>query len=253
MNADDRSIIQRRCGIVECIQRAMRRACGDVFAFTEQSGRDLAAEYLLTVRVAEVIAEQFERSVRVQLEMRTKKFATECFPLFTSPPTERGFKRRTTVRKHRDIEKRSGRIDVAVSMNGAQQHPVCAIEVKRLKPNRKLVREDLERNAAYFLLRDEFGNRPMIEFSAFAALHRYRSGRRETDLEKVRKLYRSRVQQVSLPEGVVSRIIVFPAEELRHPICNDEVQEIDTESYLMIGVIVLFHWADHDDALVSTT
>ena len=48
--------IQRRRDIIGCIRTAMEQACDDMFRFTEQSGRDLAAEYLLTVRVAEAIA-----------------------------------------------------------------------------------------------------------------------------------------------------------------------------------------------------
>lgn len=229
------------------IRTAMGRACKDMFRFTEQSGCDLAAEYLLTVRVAEAIAEHSAMLLKVRLEMRTKKFATQCFPLLKHTPSGDPLRPKSVLRRRRDITHRPGRIDVAVMTDCVgDEQPVCAIEVKRLTPSDKLVRQDLERNAAYFALRNQIGERPLLEFTALAALHRYRSGYRGVeDIQKARKLYERRTLKITLPEGVTSQVHVFSADELEEPIYNFEAAEVDQDAYLLMGIIIVFHWAEH--------
>ncbi len=226
----------------------MGRACHDMFEFTEQSGRDLAAEYLLSVRVAEAIADRFSPSLKVRLEMKTKKFATHCFPLLRRMPTRDRLLPRSVLRERKDSTARPGRIDVAVMKDGqGDERPVRAIEIKRLNPSDKRVRDDLGRNAAYFALRNKFDDRPLLEFAAFAALHGYRRGYRKQDLQKARELYERRVRKVALPIGVSSRVHVFPVDKLEEPIYDFEVEEVHQEAYMLMGIVVIFHWAEHGD------
>lgn len=230
------------------IREGMGQACKDMYRFTEQSGCDLAAEYLLTIRVAEAIAKRSKLPRKVHIEMRTKKFATQCFPLLKHLPSGDRLRPVTIFQRRRDISHRPGRIDVAVMTDGVgDEQPVCAIEVKRLNPSDKLVRQDLERNAAYFALRDQIGERPLLEFTAFAALHRYRSGYRTEDIQKARELYERRTRKITLPEGVTSRVEVFSVDELRKAICDFEVGEVNLDAFLLMGIIVVFHWAEHSD------
>jgi hypothetical protein len=226
----------------------MNRACWDIFQFTEQSGRDLAAEYLLSVRVAEAIAQDFGSLLKVHLEMKTRKFATHCFPLMKYVQTGDRLRPRSVLRERKESTVRPGRIDVAVMRDGpGDEQPVCAIEIKRLNPSDKLVREDLERNAAYFSLRNQIDDRTLIEFAAFAALHRYRPGYRTQDLEKARRLYERRAGKIALPTGVCRTVQVFQVDKLEEPVYNFEVEEVDQEAYMLMGIVVVFHWAEHGD------
>lgn len=230
----------------------MSRACWDMFQFTEQSGRDVAAEYLLTVRVAEAIAQDFGVSLKVHLEMKTNKFATHCFPLIKYVQTGGPLRRRSVHRERKEIAVRPGRIDVAVMGLGQRdEQPVCAIEIKRLNASDKFVREDLERNAAYFSLRNQTNDRPLIEFTAFAALHRYRPGYRTQDLEKARGLYERRAEKIALPRGVCRTVQVFQVDNLEQPVYNFEVEEVDQDAYMLMGIVVVFNWAEHGDDELS--
>lgn len=249
MNIDSTAVIQRRRRILESIRKAMRRACNDMFRFTEQSGRDLAAEYLLTVRIAEAIAEDFSPLLKVHLEMRTHKFATQCLRLLKKVFTVDPARSRTVFRKGQDIAKRPGRIDVAVSAGDGEELSICAIEVKRLNPSGGLVRKDLERNAAYFALRNEFGDPPTVEFTAFAAFHRYRPGYRVEDINRARSLYRRWMEKVDLRNGVASHLEVIPVDQLREPEYNPEAREVDMNPYLMMGILIIYYWADHGNEI----
>jgi hypothetical protein len=123
---DAKRVTARRERILESIRDAFRVVINDMFLFTEGSGTKLAAEYLLTVRIAEKIAETNVNNgepLRVHLEHPTGTFATNCFPIYQHHNGR-------FIPRQRLQTKRSGNIDIAVGReyNGITI-PVCAIEV----------------------------------------------------------------------------------------------------------------------------
>jgi hypothetical protein len=251
---DVAAIIARRETILARINRAFERATADMYRFTEVSGQKLAAEYPLTVRIAEEIAASNHHvgfPLKVHLEQSTRTFATNCFPFYQTVPTAHPWRRKLIPRERRQT-KRPGNIDVAVLRdNGPFITPVCAIEVKRLNPSEHLTLEDLERNAEYFSCTNQLDQRSTIEFTVFATLHKYQTTHerhRKRDERKASDLYNRRAKKIRLPRGVTWRVSTHPVEA---QLLNDTMRQdqgealLDEGAYLYLGISIVFLWEHH--------
>jgi hypothetical protein len=146
----------------------------------------------------------------------------------------------------RQNTKRNGKIDVAVYRDGAGHgKPVCAVELKGFNPQRRVVLEDLKRNAEYFDLSCDSGT-SQIAFTVFAALHSFQHVRNEESAKQNQNYlhtkyskwlselnssnsYRANINVVTLSKCLADDQETPPSEE-----------HIVAESYLHAGVMVTF-------------
>jgi len=179
---------------------------------------------------------------KIYLEHPTKIFVSNCVPLMGKNPNTN----RMTIRKTRKNTKRNGKIDVAVYRDGAWHgKPVCAIELKGFNPQRRVVLEDLKRNAEYFDLSCESGS-SQIAFTVFAALHSFKHVRNEDSVTENQNLLHNKyskwlseltdsntcsvnIKVFTLSKGLADEQEIPPGEEY-----------IDFESYQFVGVMVAF-------------
>ena len=223
---------------------AMKIACTETFIFSEDETRPIDAEYLFTVNVAKEIVtlnSGVGYPYKIFLEHPTKKFASNCVPLMGKNPTTN----RTAIRKRQNT-KRNGKIDVAVYRDGTWHgKPICAIELKGFNPQRRLVLEDLKRNAEYFDLSCESGS-SQISFTIFAAMYSYKNVRDENSIlinENLKRSqyakwlaelgglrnYKSIIEGFTFDSNLAKDQVVPPGEELS-----------DFDSHQFVGVIVTF-------------
>lgn len=234
--------------IVDKLKSALRTSCDDAFYFSDDETQLIDAEYLLTVNAAKAIQELnhcFGTSYKIRLEHDTDKFATACTPLFGREHAEGFLGYKTTIRSKNNTQ-RSGKIDVAVytSKNGLDT-PLCAIEVKGFNSSKKLITQDLERNAEYFRLASTTGH-SSLPFAAFIALHSYKSvwsDKKESKaLKKVTDKYKSIISENPNLSSLKHEIDVVTIRRGILPDPNDpHVQEVGLsgdEDYLFVGVII---------------
>lgn len=223
---------------------AMKIACDETFYFSEDETRPIDAEYLLTVNVAKQIA-ILNRGIgypyKIYLEHPTKKFASYCVPLMG----KNSVTNRMAMGKRQNT-KRNGKIDVAVYRDGTWHgKPVCAIELKGFNPQRKVVIEDLKRNAEYFDLSCDSGS-SQIAFTVFAALHSYKYVQNEESVTKnqnfLRTKYSKWLSELNSSNSYSANINIFTLSK-----CLSDDQEIppgeeyiDFESHQFVGVMVTF-------------
>src|SRR6266487_258913 len=106
-------MVHWRTDVTEAIEHGIRRACSDIQTYTEDWCGSLAAEYLLTVRVAEAIRDLNQDHggigfpFKVYIEEPTPKFIRKCI---SSWPILKDTQARKRI--YRAV-KRKGKVDIA--------------------------------------------------------------------------------------------------------------------------------------------
>jgi len=236
-----------RTEVIEAIERGIRGACSDIPKFTENWSGTLAAEYLLTVRVAEAIRDLNEHHggtgfpVKVHLEERTGDFIRKCI----SPwPILKGAAARKRI--YRAVE-RKGKVDIAVTHDSAPNPvpvPVCVIEIKGFDPAAQKVHEDLVRNANFMKVAALASRHEM--FTSLVALHEgeaVESTHKDTDINQIRKKYRRAVRKLrSRLPGIQIECVVFTAgEEFPQEATPEELGDLEDSRHHFVGAIVSFY------------
>ena len=154
-----------RSTISEAITRGVQGACSDVPTFTENWSGTLAAEYLLTVRIAVAIRDLNNDHggigfpLKVFIEERTRDFIRKCIPIW---PVIKDVAYRKRI--YRAV-KRKGKIDIGVtydSHHGPGSVAACVIEIKGFDPAVKEIRKDLIRNANFMKVAELTGRQEMF-------------------------------------------------------------------------------------------
>lgn len=235
--------------IIGKIKEALKTSCDEALYFSGDETQLIEAEYLLTVNAAKAVKElnqYFGYPYKIRLEHDTEAFATACTPLMGKKPADNILGYTGVFRTKNDTD-RSGKIDLAVYVeeNGSDI-PVCAIEFKGFDPAKDKIVEDLQRNAQYFSMTSPTGG-STIQFTAFAALHRYRGvwtqQKELKSLEKVRTRYEKYIKESTdlsdlLHEIDVSTIRRGMPPSVDDPYAADKGLQGD-EDYHYIGVVVV--------------
>jgi hypothetical protein len=223
----------------------MQRACSDIPTFTENWSGTLAAEYLLTVRVASALRDLNQGigfPFKVYIEERTQNFVRKCIPIW--PVNSDVLIRKQVYR----AVKRKGKIDIGVthdSSPNAQPIPVCVIEIKGFDPALKEIRKDLVRNANFMKVGELVGQYGM--FTSLIVLHEgdaVTPKSKDVDFNRIRKLYDREVRRIrSRLRGVEVHYEVFTAGE-EFPDREGQLEEFEHDEELpdhFVGAIVTFY------------
>ena len=238
--------------LTDHIKNGMKEACTDMMFFTDVPRNHVYVEYLITVNVAKIIsrkANQYMASpYKIYLEHSTKQFSNDCVPLLKREPTDRKYGLKFKRRSRKLNTSRKGKIDIAIycEHRGMMEHeiPFCAIELKGFNPIKKEVLKDLKRNSEYFSFSDTTGE-SRIEFSTFAAFHKYDSWTEddiECKIKKLEKLYTSYLEEISISSNSTYSISAFQVSSV---LFNEQTAEHDVETiaedrHLFLGIIVTF-------------
>lgn len=239
-----------RTEVIAAVRRGVRNACSDIPTFTENWSGTLAAEYLLTVRVAEAIRDLNAHHggigfpFKVYIEERTGKVIRKClscWPILEDTST--------CKRIYRAVQ-RKGKVDIAVthdSSPNAMPEPVCVIEVKGFAPTKRKVHEDLVRNANFMKVAELTSRTAM--FTSLVALHKGKaldSAHKPDDIKAVSKQYRLAVCSLrSELRGIEVDYDIFTADEDLPQQAHGQVgfEDLDDARHHFIGAIVSFYRA----------
>jgi hypothetical protein len=236
--------------VIDAIACGIRGACSDIPTFTENWSGTLAAEYLLTVRVAEAIRDLNDRHggigfpFKVYIAERTPGFIRKFIPLW---PILKHIGPRKRI--YRAV-KRKGKVDIAVTHDSAPSPvgpaPVCAIEIKGFDPKRKEVHKDVIRNANFMKVAELTSRREM--FTVFAALHLGKAAHeihKDSDIKKIRKKYEQLFREIrSRAKGLKIDFGIFTAGE---HLAGDgmsavELDDLEESWHHFVAAIVTFYW-----------
>jgi hypothetical protein len=232
--------------IQEAVKSAMRKACSDTFAFTDNIREEVAAEYLLTVNVAHAIGannKSFGHPYAVRIECSTKRFATSCLPLFKKTPANNFLTYTHVLRKPKNVG-RNGRIDVAIFRGtGLHEQSHCAIELKGFNPSRKSVINDLTRNAHYFSIVGTTGH-SSLRYAIFGALHSVqRVDDENKNLEMIRKKYKKWLSELPKSETHSTCVDAFSVryEAAKFSVDDEGAADFSSDdNHHFIGVLVTY-------------
>jgi hypothetical protein len=234
-----------RAEITKAVTRGVQQACNDIPMFTEDWSGTLAAEYLLTVRVALAISDLNEGigfPFKVYIEERTRDFIRKCIPVW---PVMKDVALRKRI--YRAV-KRKGKIDIGVTHDSApspEPVPVCVIEIKGFDPAVKEIRKDLIRNANFMKIAQLTGKHDM--FASFVVLHEGDAGdstHKDADIKRITKKYRGEVRRIRASRrGLKVDYDVFTAGEefAQQGPMPEELQSIEGSPHHFVGVIVTFY------------
>jgi len=234
-----------RAEITKAVTRGILQACNDIPMFTEDWSGTLAAEYLLTVRVALAISDLNKGigfPLKVYIEERTPDFIRKCIP-FRPVMKDVAWRKRI----YRAI-RRKGKIDIGVTHDAAPNPgpvPACVIEIKGFDPAVKEIRKDLVRNANFMKVAQLTGNHDM--FASFVVLHEgdaCDSTRKNADIKRITKKYRGEVRRIRASRrGFEVDFDVFTAGEEfpQQGSIPEELQSFDESPHHFVGVIVTFY------------
>lgn len=232
--------------VLQAITRGMRCALTDATTFTEDFTAAINTEYLVTVNIAQRLAEHCPLvgtgDLRVELEKKTKEFATEALPFMTPGGN---FRTRSVFRKGANAT-RNGRVDIAILKGGPgfDCRSWCAIEVKGFNPQARVVKLDLCRNVEFFLIEGPTGT-SSVELTVFCAFQNCKDTVVEADKDaahgKVRSRYQAIIDELRLDPRLTSEIVVFDASCVTAT--GNETQEefayLD-DIHHFVGVLVIF-------------
>jgi len=231
------------------IKVALRISCDEALYFSGDEAQIIEAEYLITINAAKCIKELNQSlgyPYRIRIEHCTEAFGTACTPLLGKQPADNILGHTIVARTKNDTD-RPGRIDLAVykETNG-DDAPVCAIEFKGFNPTKERILDDLKRNAEYFSMASPSGS-SVIQFTAFAALHRYvgvwNQDKECKNIEKVRGNYEKYINESSDLSHLSHEIDVFTLRHGTAPSVDDpyvlEHGLQGDEDYHYVGVVVV--------------
>lgn len=235
--------------VTEKIKSAILQSCDDALCFSDDETHLIDAEYLLTINAAKSIQTLnvgFAYPYKISLECDTDVVSTACVPLFGKNSENGSMAKKLVVRKKLDT-RRIGKVDIAVFNRKANDATLCAIELKGFNPGKKLVVDDLRRNAEYFSKRSNTGN-SLISFTVFATLHSYRNSmsekKKSANIEKIKKRYENYLESVKLAQGVNHEIDVFTIRGGTAPYPDDpfviECGLQESDQYHFVGVMICF-------------
>ena len=242
--------MKSRQEITEKIRLALFESCDDALCFSDDETHLIDAEYLLTVNAAKSIQKLnvgFASPYKISIECDTQVVATACTPLLGKIPAIDS-KIPKIVGRPKLNTKRIGKVDIAVFERKSNDIPVCAIELKGFNPKKKLILDDLKRNAEFFSMRSNTGD-SLISFTIFAALHSYKLSMSEkkqnANINNLKERYKEHITSISVNHGVKSEIDVFPIRGGKTPDPDDpyviECGLQDSDQYHFVGVIVCFY------------